>query len=336
MTECTEFDPCDHLLARRRSDESLLSVTTRRARGARRDRGDVASGSGMGLAAKVTCMLHDAMHAVGTPDGPMDVYEVVPEGKTTGAVIVIQEAFGVNEYIRDVTRRFAAAGYYAVAPTMFHRAGGGTAADRRCREAPDPMARSVRGRGRQHSRRRRRTASRDARARGRRGARDRAVSWCAARLPLRLASLVPRGRGHGRLDAHARMAGPPDRDPSPRGRRAWSASRTTRTCWLATALERTSEHPGGRRRRGRAGPRSRGTSSATRPCHAVTRRLTTCPVSRFVPAFKWTAAHPATQPLRAVRLRDRRHAVTSTAGGALAGRDQRPLRSVIPAIPATP
>lgn len=72
-------------------------------------------------------MLHDAMHAVGTPDGPMDVYEVVPEGKTTGAVIVIQEAFGVNEYIRDVTRRFAAAGYYAVAPTMFHRAGGGTA-----------------------------------------------------------------------------------------------------------------------------------------------------------------------------------------------------------------
>jgi carboxymethylenebutenolidase len=42
-------------------------------------------------------------------------------------VIVAREAFGVNEHIRDVTRRFAAAGFRAVAPTMFHRAGGGTA-----------------------------------------------------------------------------------------------------------------------------------------------------------------------------------------------------------------
>jgi len=33
----------------------------------------------------------------------------------------------VNDHIRDVTRRFAAAGFRAVAPTMFHRAGGGTA-----------------------------------------------------------------------------------------------------------------------------------------------------------------------------------------------------------------
>ncbi len=57
----------------------------------------------------------------------MDLYEVVPEGNAAGAVIVIQEAFGVNDYIRDVTRRFAAADYHAVAPTMFHRAGGGTA-----------------------------------------------------------------------------------------------------------------------------------------------------------------------------------------------------------------
>ena len=44
-----------------------------------------------------------------------------------GAVIVVQEAFGVNDHIQDVTRRFAAAGYHAVAPTLFHRAGGGSA-----------------------------------------------------------------------------------------------------------------------------------------------------------------------------------------------------------------
>jgi carboxymethylenebutenolidase len=39
------------------------------------------------------------------------------------AVIVIQEAFGVNEHIEDVTRRFASAGYRAVSPHLFHRTG---------------------------------------------------------------------------------------------------------------------------------------------------------------------------------------------------------------------
>jgi len=72
-------------------------------------------------------MTRDATHTVQTPDGPMDLYDAFSEQKPIGAVIVIQEAFGVNDYIRDVTRRFAAAGYHAVAPTMFHRAGGGTA-----------------------------------------------------------------------------------------------------------------------------------------------------------------------------------------------------------------
>ncbi len=69
----------------------------------------------------------DAMISLETPDGPMDVYEATPDGDARGAVIVIQEAFGVNEHIQDVTRRAAAAGYHAIAPTLFHRAGGGTA-----------------------------------------------------------------------------------------------------------------------------------------------------------------------------------------------------------------
>jgi carboxymethylenebutenolidase len=64
---------------------------------------------------------------VTTPDGPMDLYEALPEGKPKGAVVVIQEAFGVNDHIKEVTRRIADAGYRAVAPTLFHRAGGGTA-----------------------------------------------------------------------------------------------------------------------------------------------------------------------------------------------------------------
>jgi carboxymethylenebutenolidase len=62
-----------------------------------------------------------------TPDGAMELYEEKPDGEPRGAVIVVQEAFGVNHHIQDVTRRFAAAGYHAVAPAFFHRAGGGTA-----------------------------------------------------------------------------------------------------------------------------------------------------------------------------------------------------------------
>jgi carboxymethylenebutenolidase len=57
-----------------------------------------------------------------TPDGPMPVYEVRPDDPK-GAVIVIQEVFGVNHHIQDVTRRFADAGYHAVAPHTFHRTG---------------------------------------------------------------------------------------------------------------------------------------------------------------------------------------------------------------------
>jgi carboxymethylenebutenolidase len=57
----------------------------------------------------------------------MPVYEALPDaGARRGGVVVIQEAFGVNHHIEDVTRRFAAAGYHAVAPHLFHRAGGGT------------------------------------------------------------------------------------------------------------------------------------------------------------------------------------------------------------------
>lgn len=39
------------------------------------------------------------------------------------AVIVIQEAFGVNSHIRSVVDRFADAGYFSVAPALFHRDG---------------------------------------------------------------------------------------------------------------------------------------------------------------------------------------------------------------------
>ena len=62
---------------------------------------------------------------VSTPDGTMNVYEATPDGAATRAVVVIQEAFGINRHIESVVRRFADAGYHAVAPALFHRAGGG-------------------------------------------------------------------------------------------------------------------------------------------------------------------------------------------------------------------
>jgi carboxymethylenebutenolidase len=52
----------------------------------------------------------------------LDAYRADPEGKPRGAVVVIQEIFGVNGHIRDVADRYAAAGYLAIAPSVFDRA----------------------------------------------------------------------------------------------------------------------------------------------------------------------------------------------------------------------
>ena len=44
-----------------------------------------------------------------------------PAAAPRGAVVVVQEIFGVNHHIRSVADRFAAAGYLAIAPAMFDR-----------------------------------------------------------------------------------------------------------------------------------------------------------------------------------------------------------------------
>jgi carboxymethylenebutenolidase len=52
-------------------------------------------------------------------------FPVYASGRTDAprAVIVLQEAFGVNNHIRGVADRFADEGYLAVAPQLFHRDG---------------------------------------------------------------------------------------------------------------------------------------------------------------------------------------------------------------------
>jgi len=43
------------------------------------------------------------------------------QGGPHPGLLVFQEAFGVNHHIRNVTERFAAEGYVAIAPELFHR-----------------------------------------------------------------------------------------------------------------------------------------------------------------------------------------------------------------------
>ena len=51
----------------------------------------------------------------------LDAYRADPEGTPKGAVVIIQEIFGVNSHIRDVCDGYAADGYVAIAPALFDR-----------------------------------------------------------------------------------------------------------------------------------------------------------------------------------------------------------------------
>jgi carboxymethylenebutenolidase len=67
--------------------------------------------------------IHTQRADVSVSDGTeMSVYVARPDGEGPfPAILVFQEAFGVNEHIRDVTERFARLGYIAAAPELFHR-----------------------------------------------------------------------------------------------------------------------------------------------------------------------------------------------------------------------
>jgi carboxymethylenebutenolidase len=54
----------------------------------------------------------------------MDAYVAVPEGKGPfPAILLFQEAFGVNHHIRSIAERLCSAGYAVIAPELFHRTG---------------------------------------------------------------------------------------------------------------------------------------------------------------------------------------------------------------------
>lgn len=51
----------------------------------------------------------------------LNAYVAEPSGKPRGAIVVVQEIFGVNSHIRSVADGYAADGWLAIAPAMFDR-----------------------------------------------------------------------------------------------------------------------------------------------------------------------------------------------------------------------
>lgn len=59
-----------------------------------------------------------------TADGEIPAYRAMPAtGTGFATILVVQEIFGVHEHIKDVCRRLAKMGYFAVAPEMYARQG---------------------------------------------------------------------------------------------------------------------------------------------------------------------------------------------------------------------
>jgi carboxymethylenebutenolidase len=57
----------------------------------------------------------------------MNVYRAKPAGKRNlPVVIVVQEIFGLHEWVKDICRRYAKAGFYAIAPDLYQRQGDAT------------------------------------------------------------------------------------------------------------------------------------------------------------------------------------------------------------------
>lgn len=67
-------------------------------------------------------------------------YQAMPKGKGLFPILLIcHEVFGVHEYIRDLCRRFAKLGFFAIAPDLYYRQGDAT----KIKEIPDIISKIV-------------------------------------------------------------------------------------------------------------------------------------------------------------------------------------------------
>ncbi len=89
----------------------------------------------VGFAAAVCPVMADTIHTdkeglaagevtVKVRDGEMPAYRAMPiAGGPFPLVLVVQEIFGVHEHIKDICRRLAKLGYFAIAPELYARQG---------------------------------------------------------------------------------------------------------------------------------------------------------------------------------------------------------------------
>jgi carboxymethylenebutenolidase len=114
--------------------DSLLPGSSTQAGATRRTALKVALGVGYAAAAAPVMAqtaittssegLRTGQQTVEVAGFPVPVYYAAPAGKTDlPVVLVVQEIFGVHAYIADTCRRFAKAGYLAIAPDLYARQG---------------------------------------------------------------------------------------------------------------------------------------------------------------------------------------------------------------------
>jgi carboxymethylenebutenolidase len=58
---------------------------------------------------------------VSTADGELDAHVVLPEAGSGPGIVVLQEIFGVGDYIKESAERLAGLGYVALAPDLYWR-----------------------------------------------------------------------------------------------------------------------------------------------------------------------------------------------------------------------
>jgi carboxymethylenebutenolidase len=98
-------------------------------------RGFVVTSLGTGFALSVQPISAETIHTNATgleadevkvpvADGSIPAYRAMPDrGGPFPTVLVVQEIFGVHEHIKDICRRLAKLGYYAIAPALYARQG---------------------------------------------------------------------------------------------------------------------------------------------------------------------------------------------------------------------
>ncbi|GAP99263.1 dienelactone hydrolase family protein [Leptolyngbya sp. NIES-2104] len=73
------------------------------------------------LRGEINTIVNSSWIKLSNGDLQIDAYLSEPDTAAQGAMIVIQEIFGVNSHIRSITERFAQEGYVAIAPAIFQR-----------------------------------------------------------------------------------------------------------------------------------------------------------------------------------------------------------------------